>query len=202
MKRLLMTAGGLVAVALLTVGVATSWGSSGAAPKSASVTIQSWLQVTPSATGLSGTVKACFRLNGYTSDQGGAPSWSDESSYAAVPANHANLAGKCGAWTPVGGAVFVPPTAQHPSLWTLYAVHTITGKKGQIYITFSGVYNLTGTAAEGVPALNGSGTWVITGGTDAYKSVHGEGTWTADASTLFDAGYIRHTENGVLSKSK
>ena len=201
MKRLLVIAGALLAAAVLTVGTATSWGSSGHAKRATlgDVTIQSWLQVTPSATGLSGTVKACFRMQGFT-DEGGGPAWTDNASYQAVPANHADLAKKCSNWTPVGGAVFVPPTAQHPSLWTLYAVHTISGQLGEINITFSGVYNLTNAASEGVGALAGKGTWLITGGTGAYDHVRGEGSWSADASTLFDAGYIRHTEVGVLSR--
>lgn len=200
MKHLLVAVGGLLLAAVLTVGVTSSWGGSSKAVKSSrSITIQSWLQVTPSKTGLSGTVKACFRMTGYR-DQGGKPTWRNTASYVSVPANHADLSQKCGSWTPVGGAVFVPPTAAHPSLWTLYAVHAVSGQKGQFDITFSGVYNLTGAAAEGVGALQGEGTWVITGGTGVYRNAHGEGTWTADASTLFDAGYIRHTEVGVLSR--
>ena len=59
--------------------------------------------------------------------------------------------------------------------FTLYAVHTITGAHGQIYITFAGSYNLVST-------YQGSGTWVITGGTGAYVGVRGQGTWSADAS--------------------
>jgi hypothetical protein len=200
MKRILAIVGGLLALALLTFGVATSSGSSNHGQKASSdVTIQSWLQVTPSATGLSATVKACFKMTGFD-DEGGLPTWTDDASYASVPANHADLATKCGDWTPVGGAVFVPPTSAHPSLWTLYAVHTITGMKGELHITFSGVYNLTAAASEGVGALQGMGTWVVTGGTGAYAHVHGEGTWAADAATLFDAGYIRHTEHGTLTR--
>lgn len=82
----------------------------------------------------------------------------------------------------------------------LYAVHAVTGQKGQFNITFSGVYDLTNAAAEGVGAMQGQGTWVITGGTGIYSHAHGEGICTADASTLFDAGYIRHTEVGTLPR--
>ena len=88
----------------------------------------------------------------------------------------------------MGGFNLVPPVTGQDS--TLYAVHTITGAKGQIDITFAGTYNLVST-------FQGSGTWVITGGTGPYEGVHGEGTWSADASMF---PYIRHTEVGTLSR--
>jgi hypothetical protein len=112
------------------------------------------------------------------------PTWTDDT-YQDVPSS---LVANCGDWTPVGGFNFVPPASGENS--TLYAVHTITGQKGQIFITFAGTYNLVST-------FTGSGTWVITGGTGAYQGVRGEGTWTADASTF---PYIRHTETGTMSR--
>lgn len=192
MRRMLVIVGGVLAALLLTVGAAASFGSSGRAAKpSRPITIQSWLQVTPSATGLAGTVKACFKLGDGFVDKGGDPAWTD-ATYDDVPVNHADLADKCGDWAPVGGAVFVPPAGG--TVYTLYADHTITGQKGQIEITFAGTYDLD----PGV--LTGNGTWVITGGTGAYEKARGEGIWTADAATLFDAGYIRHTETGTMSR--
>ena len=185
MRRMLVIVGGLIAALLLAVGVTTSFGSDGQTTKqSGKITIQSWLLASPSDTGLSGTVKACFRLKGAFTDQGGKPTWND-GTYADVPES---LASKCGDWTPVGGFNFVPPVKGELS--TLYAVHTITGQKGQLYITFAGAYNLVST-------FTGSGTWVITGGTGAYNGVRGEGTWTADATKF---PYIRHTETGTMSR--
>lgn len=156
-----------------------------AGPRSGPITIESWLHATPSATGLSGTVTACFKLQGAFVDQGGGPTWTT-STYS----DTTNLAGKCGDWTPVGGFVFVPPTTATSTLSTVYAVHTVTGQKGQFWITFSGTYDLVNT-------YQGSGTWVITGGTGAYTGVQGEGTWTADATQF---PYIRHTETGQMTR--
>jgi hypothetical protein len=187
MRRYLVVLGGLLAAVALALGAATSFGSSGrAGGQSGPITIQSWLLASPSATGLSGTVTACFKLKGTFSDQGGRPSWTD-TTYDAKPAS---LAGKCGDWTPVGGFNFVPPAAGG-DLSTLYAVHTITGQKGQIFITFAGTYDLATT-------YTGSGTWVVTGGTGAYQGIRGSGTWAVDATRF---PYIRHTETGTLSRN-
>lgn len=184
MRRILVIALGLLTVSLLTVGATTSFANNNHATKSGNITIQSWLWANPSTTVLSGTVKACFKLDGAFTDQGGNPTWND-STYGSTSAP---LEGKCGDWTPVGGFNFVPPVSGQDS--TLYAVHTITSPKGQIDITFAGTYNLVST-------FQGSGTWVITGGSGAYEGARGEGTWLADASTF---PYIRHTEIGTLSR--
>jgi hypothetical protein len=144
------------------------------------ITIESWLHGSFSATGLSATVKACFRLRGALSDQGGKPRWNNAASYA----DKSNPPAQCGDERPVGGAILVPPM----SAATLYANHTMRGKKGRIFITFAGVYDL-------VTTLTGSGTWVITGGTGAYRGLEGEGTVSADASTF---PYARHTSTGVV----
>ena len=173
---------GVFAAALLAVGPATSL--AGSPHRGGQVTIQSWLLGNPSSTGLAGTVTACFRLDGALSDQGGGPTWSD-----ATYSDKTAPAAKCEDWTPVGGFSFVPPASAGGEDFTLYAVHTITGQKGQIYITFAGSYNLVST-------YQGSGTWVITGGTGAYEGARGEGTWSADATTF---PFIRHTEIGTVS---
>jgi hypothetical protein len=60
---------------------------------------------------------------------------------------------------------------------------------GQLFITFSGTYDLVKTFQTT------SCSWVITGGTGAYAGIQGEGTCTADASHF---PYIRHTETGQL----
>ena len=152
---------GLFAALLLAAGATASLGGgNGQAKRSGAITIQSWLLASPSDTGLSGTVTACFKLSGAFVDQGGKPAW-NAGSYA----DATSTSGKCGDWTPVGGFNFVPPVSGELS--TLYAVHTITGQKGQIFITFAGTYNLVST-------YQGSGTWVITGGTGAYTGVRGE----------------------------
>ncbi len=183
MRRYLVIAVGLIAAAVLAIGPATSLATSESAHKSGAVTIQSWLLASPSSTGLAGTVKACFRLSGAFADQGGKPTWSNRS-YAST----SSPKDACRDWTPVGGFNFTPPARGDAS--PLYAVHTLTGPKGQIFITFAGTYNLVST-------FLGSGTWVVTGGTGAYVGIRGEGTWSADASTF---PYIRHTEVGTLSR--
>ncbi|HEV3310728.1 MAG TPA: hypothetical protein VG815_09435 [Chloroflexota bacterium] len=149
------------------------------------ITIQSWLYAKPDKNGLSGIVTACFKLKGAFHDQGGSPNWTD-STYADTtgtpPAN------KCGNWYPTGGFVFVPGVKTSDT--TVYAVHTITGRHGALFITFSGTYDLVNTYQTT------SCDWVITGGTGQFAGAHGEGTCSADASHF---PYIRHTETGYLS---
>jgi hypothetical protein len=181
-RKISLIALGVLAVALLIVGPATSLASN--PHRAGQITIQSWLLANPSTTGLAGTVTACFKLDGAFSDQGGGPTWSD-----ATYGDKTAPAHKCADWTPVGGFNFVPPASAGGEDFTLYAVHTITGQKGQIFITFAGSYNLVSTNL-------GTGTWVITGGTGVYEGVQGQGTWSADATTF---PYIRHTEIGTMS---
>jgi hypothetical protein len=183
MKRTVMVIGAMVVVLCLVLQASASGVSAGQAKvQSGPITIQSWLHARPDKNGLSGTVMACFKLKGAFVDQGGKPTWTD-STYAVAT----SLAKKGAAWAPVGGYVFVPGVKTTDT--TVYALHTITGEKGQIFITFSGTYDL-------VKTYQGSGTWVITGGTGAYLGVQGEGTWKADASHF---PYIRHTETGQMS---
>ena len=72
-------------------------------------------------------------------------------------------------------------------LTTVYAVHTIAGQKGDIFISFSGTYNMTnnpvpvklsnGTIAVVQPLTTGPQcSWLITGGTGAYAGLQGSGT--------------------------
>ena len=154
--------------------------------QSGPITIQSWLYANPDKNGLSGTVMACFKLSGAFVDKGGSPNWTDATytdTSTTAPAN------KCSDWQPTGGFVFVPGVKTTDT--TVYAVHTITGQKGDLFITFSGTYDLVKTYQTT------SCNWVITGGTGAYSGVQGEGTCTADASHF---PYIRHTETGQLAR--
>jgi len=185
MKRTMVVTGAILAALLLVLQASAAGGSAGHTKKhSGPITIESWLHVIPSKNGLSGTVKACFKLKGAFVDQGSGPTW-NESTYTATT----SLANKCGDWQPVGGFVFVPPVKGTDT--TVYAIHTNTGQKGQIFITFSGTYDLVKTFQTT------SCNWVITGGTGAYTGVQGEGTCAADASKF---PYIRHTETGQMSR--
>jgi hypothetical protein len=189
------------------------------------ITIESWLYAVPSENVLSGTVWDCFKISGAITDEGGGPAWTDDTSYTApntmatggvTAASH-----ECTDKVPAGGFIFVPAPqtgqyafAQYTSgsgspgaLTTVYAVHTIAGKKGDIYITFSGTYNMT-TSSVSVKLANNSTvvvrplttgpdcTWVITGGTGAYTNMQGNGTCFADAEGTFP--YINHTEQGSV----
>jgi hypothetical protein len=146
------------------------------------ITIESWLTATPAPTGLAGTVNACFKLRaGSLSDRGGRPEWT----YAASYADESTPRAQCGRPEPVGAFMLHAPRGSA----TVYAAHTMTGRRGQIHIHFSGVYDLATT-------FQGSGTWVITGGTGAYRGLQGEGTWVADASAF---PHIRHTETGTVT---
>ncbi|MGO9660578.1 MAG: hypothetical protein ACLQVK_19275 [Acidimicrobiales bacterium] len=189
------------------------------------ITIQSWLYAVPSENVLSGTVWDCFKITGAITDQGGGPTWTDGTSYKApntmtsggvTAASH-----ECTDKVPAGGFIFVPApeagqyafahytsgTGSPGALTTVYAVHTIAGAKGDIYITFSGTYNMT-TSAVPVELADGSTvmvqplttgpdcTWVITGGTGAYANMQGNGTCFANAENTFP--WINHTEQGSV----
>ena len=189
MKRKLATLAALPAVLVTAVLIAqASTFASSPRPAhpgaSGPITIQTWLHATPDKNGLSGTVTACFKLSGAFHDQGGGPNWTD-STYADTKVT--SPANKCRNWYPVGGFVFEPGTKTTDT--TLYAAQTLTGKRGTLFITYSGTYDL-------VTTFQGSGSWVITGGTGAYARAHGGGTWVADAS---DFPYAHHTETGDLS---
>lgn len=154
----------------------------------APITIESWLYAaSPAKSGLSSTVKACLKLKGAIVDEGGDPTWTDATYDQPVT----DFASKCGTWVPAGGFIFVPPMAgsKDPTDTTVYAVHTITVKRGQLTISFSGTYDLVKTYQTT------SCSWVITSGTGVFTGTMGEGTCTADASHF---PYIRHTESGII----
>jgi hypothetical protein len=86
-------------------------------------------------------------------------------------------------------------------------VHTIAGEKADIYITFSGTYNMTnsvvpvkladGSTVDVQPLTTGPDcTWVITGGTGTYTGMQGDGTCFANAENTFP--WINHTEQGSV----
>jgi hypothetical protein len=188
MKRTIITS---VVIAILYVSlpasaaIRTLAGSARQATmQSGAITIESWLWGNPDKNGLSGTVKGCFKLKGAFVDQNGQPNWTDSTYTDTAVTSPAN---KCGDWQPVGGFVFVPGVNTPDT--TVYAAHTISGQKGQLFITFSGTYDLVKTYQTT------SCNWVITGGTGAYSGIQGEGTCTADASHF---PYVRHTETGKL----
>jgi hypothetical protein len=217
-----------LAIVPLSLAQVTSAGAAQVQPQQdrpGAITIQSWLFAQPSENVLSGTVWDCFKITGAITDQGGGAAWTDEASYHApntmtsggvTAASH-----ECTNKVPAGGFVLVPPPvpgqygfAQYTTgpgspggLSTVYAVHTIAAQKGDIFITFSGTYNMT-TSAVPVKAANGSTvvvqplttgpdcTWVITGGTGAYTNMAGSGTCFANAEGTWP--YINHTEQGSV----
>lgn len=73
------------------------------AGKAGPITIQTWLHAQPDKNGLSGTVMACFKLEGTFRGQGGDPNWTN-STYSDT--THVSPANKCGDWYPVGGFLF------------------------------------------------------------------------------------------------
>jgi hypothetical protein len=148
---------------------------------SGAITIEQWITSTPSATGLSATLKGCFKLRGALSDRGGKPRWTDESFATGAAAS------QCGAARPVGGMILVPPFSPMANA-SIYTVQTLAGKRGRIFITLAGALDLATT-------FTGGGTWVITGGTGAYEDLGGEGTMTGDASAF---PYVRHTVSGTV----
>jgi hypothetical protein len=218
-------AGVLVPLTLFQVGAAGAAGKVHQPNEPGAITIQSWLYAVPSENVLSGTVWDCFEITGAITDQGGGPTWTDETAYHApntmtsggiTAASH-----ECTDKVPAGGFIFVPPpesgqyqfapyTAAPGSpggLTTVYAVHTIAGQKGDIFISFSATYNMTnsvvpvklanGTSVDVQPLTTGPlGSWVITGGTGAYAGLQGSGTAFADAENTFP--WINHTEHGSV----
>jgi hypothetical protein len=89
----------------------------------------------------------------------------------------------------------------------VYANHMMAGRKGDIYITFSGTANFTssvipvkltdGSTDDVQPLTSGpQSTWVITGGTGAYTGLLGSGTWFANAQNTFP--WINHTDQGEV----
>ena len=215
----------LVPFTILQISSASAAGVKHQQLQPGNITIESWLYAVPSENVLSGTVWDCFKITGAINDQGGGPTWTDENTYKApntmTSGGVSAASHECSDKVPAGGFIFVPPPeagqyqfAQYTSapgspggLTTVYAVHTIAGQKGDIYITFSGTYNMTNSVVP-VKVANGSTvdvqplttgpdcTWVITGGTGAYANVQGNGTCFANAENTFP--WINHTEQGQV----
>ena len=137
------------------------------------ITIQSWLYAVPSENVMSATVWDCFKITGAITDEGGGPTWTNDTSYHAPNTKTSGgvtaASAECADKVPAGGFILVPPPeagqyqfAQYTSatgspggLSTVYAVHTISGQKGDIYITFAGTYNMTDSV---VPVKLSNGT--------------------------------------------
>jgi hypothetical protein len=187
------------------------------------IKIESWLYLVPSENVLSATVWDCFQITGAITDEGGGPTWDNDSSYYkpnTLTTGGINAASKeCADKVPAGGFIAVPPpepgqyqfaryvdSSSPGGLTTIYAVHTIAGARGDIYITFAGTYNFTNSpvavqTATGTvdvqPLTTGPQcTWLITGGTGAYTGLQGDGTCFANAQNTFP--WINHTENGQV----
>jgi hypothetical protein len=189
------------------------------------ITIQSWLYAVPSENVMSATVWDCFKITGAITDEGGGPTWTNDTSYHAPNTKTSGgvtaASAECADKVPAGGFILVPPPeagqyqfAQYTSatgspggLSTVYAVHTISGQKGDIYITFAGTYNMTdsvvpvklsnGTTVAVQPLTTGPQcTWLITGGSGAYAGLQGSGTCFANAENTFP--WINHTEQGSV----
>lgn len=220
-----------VAVTPLTISAVASATASGhrhGQQQGGAITIQSWLYAVPSENVMSATVWDCLKITGAITDQAGGPTWTDEASYNApnsITTGGVSAAGKeCNDKVPAGGFVLVPPpeSGQYQfatytdaptspgGLSTLYAVHTIAGQKGDIFITFAGTYNMTsqfvpvklanGSTVDVQPLTTGPDcTWVITGGTGAYTGLQGSGTCFGNAENTFP--WINHTEHGTVSWS-
>ena len=139
MKRNLITAVAIIVSTMLILQASTFAKSGQTAHRAVSgpITIQSWLHAIPDRNGLSATVTGCFKLSGAFHDQGGGPNWTNKT-YANTTVT--KPVDKCHTWYPMGGFVFVPGVKTTDT--TVYAVHTITGKHGDLFITFSGTYDL------------------------------------------------------------
>jgi hypothetical protein len=177
------------------------------------VTIQSWVYAVPSENVLTGTLWACTKITGAINEESGGPTWDSDSVYSAPEQLQGAAAVKaasqeCADKVPVGGFVHVPapepgqyPFAQYPAtpgaapgqstgLTALYSDQTISGPKGDIFITISSAYNFTAKAIQvgnvTVPpwATGPGATWVITGGTGDYAGLEGNGTWYGNAATF------------------
>jgi hypothetical protein len=229
MRKVTITIIAAMAAVALTVGsgaAAFGKGVEHQQQQPGAITIKSWLYVVPSENVLSATVWDCFKITGAINDQGGGPTWTSDAAYYAPNAmtsgGVAAASQECQNKVPTGGFILVPPPqagqyqfAQYTSdpqspggLSTLYAVHTIAGQKGDIYITFAGTYNMTnkvvpvkltnGATVDVQPLTTGPNcTWVVTGGTGAYSGLQGSGTCFGNAENTFP--WINHTEHGTVS---
>jgi hypothetical protein len=176
------------------------------------ITIQSWIHAYPSDNVLSATDWACMKITGAIVDQGGGPTWANDSEFTAplgmTGSSAVNAASKeCTSATPAGGVVFVPPpvagqyAAAKYKLTAVYGDFTLGGEKGDIYITYAGDYNLSGgplvvgdvTVPEGLTA---DCMWDITGGSGAYAGLQGAGKCEANIATTYP--YVWHVSTGQV----
>jgi hypothetical protein len=188
MKRSVLTAAAIVISALLVLQASTFARGGAAAhhPVSGPITLQSWFLAQPDKNVLSATVLGCWKLSGVVHDQGGGANWTNKT-YADTTVT--KPADKCHTWYPLGGVVLVPGVLTTDT--TGYAVHTLTGKHGSLFITYSGTYDFVHTYQTT------GATWVITGGTGEYAGAHGEGSATASAVNFPYIG--PHTATGTLT---
>jgi hypothetical protein len=177
------------------------------------IAIQSWVYAVPSENVLSGTLWDCTKISGAIEDESGGPTWASDAAYAAPTQMTGTTAvdaasHECANKEPAGGFVHVPPPepGQYPfaqytatpnataetetGLTSLYSDQTISGQKGDIYITIASTYNFTSNAikvgnVEVQPWTTAPGaSWVITGGTGAHAGLQGSGTWFGNAATF------------------
>jgi hypothetical protein len=235
MKKMTAAAGLATAATAVLVPLAlVQVSSAGATAKhqqerSGQISVQAWLYVVPSDNVLSATVWDCFKITGAINDEGGGPTWTDQASYTApntITTGGVTAASKeCADKVPAGGFIAVPPPepgqyqfasfpatpnatpATETGLTTIYAVHTLAGQKGDIYIQYAGTYNFTnnpitvtlpsGSKYTVQPLTAGpEATWVITGGTGAYTGLQGNGNADADAQNTFP--WINHNSWGAV----
>lgn len=177
------------------------------------VTIQSWLYIMPSENDLAGTLWACTKITGAVQDESGGPTWHSDAAFAAptllTGTAAINAAGQeCADKVPAGGFVHIPapepgqypyatytatPNAgpgQDTGLVPLYSYQTISGQRGDIFMTIAASYNFTNSPikignVEVQPFTTApAATWVITAGTGAYAGLQGYGTWFADSAMV------------------
>ncbi len=177
-----------------------------------SITIQSWIRAYPSLNVLSATNTDCMKITGAIVDQGGGPTWEDDDQFTApnemTGSAAVNAASKeCNNPSPVGGIVLVPPPsagqyalAQY-KLTTFYVNFTLAAERGDIFITYTGTYNFSGSPLQVGSATVPEGqtadcSWVITGGTRSYSGLLGDGTCLAKTATTYP--YVWHVSTGQV----
>lgn len=161
--------------------------------RSGTIKLERWMHATPNTNQLALASMGCFNLsiNGVPVDQGGGPTWKNAADFT----SNADAASQCGNEEPIGGGIIVPGAPYG----AVYGAQTLTGRKGQIFLTLAGDYNLGGPVDKGLGGLQGSGHWTITGGTGAYMGLQGKGEWTADLGAIaLGLSYCRHVETGTV----
>ena len=211
-----MVAAATTALVPMTLSATVTAGASGVKHEQAraggSITIQSWIRAYLSLNVLSATNTDCMEISGAIVDQGGGPKWANEDEFTAPTALTGNAAisaasEECSSPGPVGGIVLVPPPepgqyalAQY-KLTTFYVNFTLAGQKGDIFITYAGTYNFSGSPLQIGTATVPEGqtadcSWVITGGTGFYNGLQGDGTCLAKTATTYP--YVWHVSTGQV----